>query len=255
MKKYRSLLSFRGPLLLCSVICLLASARPASAQTLHVPGGTVGNISGSSVGIGTPAPGTKLHVYDGDLRVSDLGSGAVAQFILDSNSGTGDIAFFRQGSLKFMIRGEVDSDGSTLDFADRTTGSHVSRIYVAGTGSVGIGTTNPGGYKLAVKGTIHAQGVVVNQTGWSDYVFKPGYRLPSLREVEAHIQTHGTLPGVPSEAEVAKEGVNLGDMQARLLAKVEELTLHQIAQEKQLAAQARRIAALEQENARLRQKP
>jgi hypothetical protein len=111
-------------------------------------------------------------------------------------------------------------------------------------GNVGIGETNPM-YKLAVKGTIKAKEIIVDTTGWSDFVFADDYRLAPLAEVEAHIQEHKHLPGIPSAAQVAEQGVSLGDMQAKLLAKVEELTLHVIAQEK-------RLQALERENAALR---
>jgi hypothetical protein len=73
----------------------------------------------------------------------------------------------------------------------------------------------------------------VTNTGWSDYLFKPGYRLRPLSEVSQFIQTNGHLPDIPTEAEVKEKGVSLGDMQAKLLAKVEELTLHMIQQDKE----------------------
>jgi len=117
-------------------------------------------------------------------------------------------------------------------------------------GNVGIGTTNPT-QKLSVAGTIRAYAVVVD-TGWSDYVFDPNYRLAPLSEVEAQIKAEKHLPGIPSAAEVAEHGVSLGDMQSKLLAKIEELTLRQIAQEKQLNAQSSRITQLEADNAALR---
>ncbi len=133
-----------------------------------------------------------------------------------------------------------------------------ANIYTGGTtlmtlnssGSLGLGTTNPGTYKLAVVGKIHATEVVV-ETGWSDYVFADDYRLAPLSEVEAHIKAEKHLPGIPSAAEVDAGGVSLGDMQAKLLAKVEELTLHVIAQEKRNNAQQAEIAALRAEVARL----
>jgi hypothetical protein len=101
-------------------------------------------------------------------------------------------------------------------------------------GNVGIGTTNPGSFKLAVEGTIGARDVIVtNANPWPDYVFRPGYHLRPLSEVSQYIQTNGHLPDIPTEAEVKAKGVSLGDMQAKLLAKVEELTLHMIQQEKE----------------------
>jgi len=117
-----------------------------------------------------------------------------------------------------------------------------ARNYFAG--NVGIGTSDPGTYKLAVNGTIRAKELVVD-TGWADYVFEDDYRLTPLSEVEAHIKEQKHLPGVPSAAEVAAHGVSIGEMQSKLLSKVEELTLHLIEQEK-------RLSALERENRELR---
>ncbi len=59
-------------------------------------------------------------------------------------------------------------------------------------------------------------------------MFRPGYRLRPLSEVSQFVQANGHLPDMPSEAEVKAQGVSLGDMQVRLLAKIEELTLHMI---------------------------
>jgi hypothetical protein len=56
----------------------------------------------------------------------------------------------------------------------------------------------------------------------TDYVFRPGYRLLPLSEVNAYIQANHHLPDIPTEAEVKEKGVSVGDMQAKLLAKVEE---------------------------------
>ncbi len=94
-------------------------------------------------------------------------------------------------------------------------------------GNVGIGPDTPGN-KLAVEGTIGARDIIVTNASWSDYVFRPGYCLRSLREVGAYIRANRHLPDIPSEAEVKQKGVSVGEMQARLLAKIEELTLHMI---------------------------
>jgi hypothetical protein len=125
------------------------------------------------------------------------------------------------------------------------------RLYIANGGNIGIGTTSPT-HLLSVKGTIRAQEVIVDNTNWADYVFDENYALAPLSEVEAHIKTEKHLPGIPSTQEIAERGVSMGEMQAKLLEKIEELTLHQIAQEKRLNEQAERIGVLEQENARLR---
>ena len=105
-------------------------------------------------------------------------------------------------------------------------------MILSSSGQLGIGTANLGSYKLAVAGSIHAQEVVIDTTGWSDYVFDEHYKLQPLSEVESHIKAEKHLPGIPSASEVAEKGISVGEMQAKLLAKIEELTLHQIEQEK-----------------------
>jgi len=98
-------------------------------------------------------------------------------------------------------------------------------------GNVGIGISNPKN-KLDVKGTIHSQEVKVDMLEWSDFVFKKEYNLPTLEQVEKHIAEKGHLENIPSEEEVLKNGINLGEMNAKLLQKIEELTLYIIEQDK-----------------------
>jgi hypothetical protein len=144
------------------------------------------------------------------------------------------------------VNNQTSTDGPYGNIQFITNGDE--RMTIGGgtiAGNVGIGETNPQ-HKLAVNGTIKAKEVIVETTGWSDYVFADDYALQPLSEVEAHIKTNKHLPGIPSAAQVAEQGVSLGDMQARLLAKIEELTLHQIAQEKELAVLRSKVASLEQ---------
>lgn len=100
-------------------------------------------------------------------------------------------------------------------------------------GSIGIGTINTDGYKLAVNGIIRAKEIKV-ESDWADFVFKKGYKLPTLEEVEQHIDEKGTLPGVPSEKEVKANGVNVAETNALLLQKIEELTLYIIEMKKEI---------------------
>ncbi len=109
-------------------------------------------------------------------------------------------------------------------------------------GNVGIGTTNPQ-QLLDVHGTMAAQGVIVSTSG-ADYVFDSNYRLAPLREVAGYIQEHHHLPDIPSAQEMQQKGASVGEMQAKMLAKIEELTLHMIQAEE-------RSQRLEQENREL----
>ena len=110
-------------------------------------------------------------------------------------------------------------------------------------GNVGIGLDVNGidnyngplnaGYKLSINGKVRAEEIVV-YTGWADYVFEDDYTLKPLSEVEAYINENGHLPGVPSAEEVEENGVSVGEMEAKLLEKVEELTLYVIELQKEL---------------------
>jgi hypothetical protein len=86
-------------------------------------------------------------------------------------------------------------------------------------------------YRLFVKDGIKTEKVkvdIASANGWADYVFKKDYKLNSLESVEKHIEEKGHLPNIPSAEEVVKNGINLGEMDAKLLEKIEELTLYVI---------------------------
>ncbi len=121
------------------------------------------------------------------------------------------------------------------------------------TGNVGIGINNPDS-KLAVNGKIHAREVKVDLIGWPDYVFEEEYKLPSLKEVENHIEENGHLPNIPSAKEVEKDGIQLGEMNAKLLQKIEELTLYMIEQNKKTELLQKEVALLKQKNEELEKK-
>lgn len=107
------------------------------------------------------------------------------------------------------------------------------RLRITSLGNVGIGTPDTQGYKLAVNGNMIAESVKVKLHGsWPDYVFKNNYLLQTLPEMEQFIQINNHLPGIPSAEQVKKEGLDLGEINAKLLQKIEELTLHLIEQSK-----------------------
>ena len=114
------------------------------------------------------------------------------------------------------------------------------RIHSSGTsyfngGNVGIGTTDTKGFELGVNGKIAATEVkVATYSNWADFVFKKDYHLPTLKEVENHIKEKGHLKDIPSAKEVEKNGFFLGEMDSKLLQKIEELTLYTVAQEKEI---------------------
>ncbi|MDL5514710.1 hypothetical protein QSE00_23065 [Arenibacter sp. M-2] len=132
------------------------------------------------------------------------------------------------------------SGGSTSDYVlvDRISienqNSPVATNIFPDNGNVGIGTTDPGIWKLAVNGNIRAKEIKVETANWPDYVFAKDYELPSLEEVEKHINDKGHLINIPTALDVKSNGIELGEMNKLLLEKIEELTLYLIDMKKEI---------------------
>lgn len=176
-----------------------------------------------NIGIGTITPTAQFHTT-GTVRLAGLTSDSTKTRVLVSDT-SGNL-FYRSasslvGNWKYLNGTEYDS----LD-------------------NVAIGTSNPQGYKFAVNGTAIFTKVKVKTAGtWPDYVFDKGYHLPDLKELEEYLVKYRHLPDIASEAEVQKDGIDVGDHQAALLKKVEELTLYLIDQNKKLQAQTDQMKA------------
>jgi hypothetical protein len=119
---------------------------------------------------------------------------------------------------------------------------------------VAIALTNPNNttildtYKLAVGGGIIAESVKVKPQGeWPDYVFEKGYPMLSLGDLEKYILKNKHLPDVPAAAEVKKEGLDLGEMNTKLLQKIEELTLYLIEKDKEIKKLAETVGKLNED--------
>ena len=104
----------------------------------------------------------------------------------------------------------------------------LDRVFLDNSGNMSIGTEAvAAGYRLNVRGRIMGEEIRIQAlANWPDYVFDPGYKLRPLKEVADHIQTYNHLPGIPAADEVANQGFDMGEMQAKLLEKIEELTLY-----------------------------
>lgn len=169
------------------------------------------------------------------------------QVLLEKGSGTGD------GTKNTLLIEAGNTYGSNYGQRILFKTADADRLVIEHDGKVGIGTTSPDA-ELAVRGTIHTQEVKVDMNGWVDFVFKSDYELRTLEEVEEHINEKGHLPEIPNEEEVKENGINLGEMNAKLLQKIEELTLYMIDMNKQLKSQSKRMVQLEQENSQLKRK-
>ncbi|HWZ35437.1 MAG TPA: hypothetical protein VNW51_04720 [Mucilaginibacter sp.] len=209
-----------------------------------------------NVGIGTTSPQSKLHIYQAASDASGLiiqgntiNADAAQHYIamtLDGDSGNGGGNYSQIRSYSNLY----NTWGSQLAFYTTQTGvanTLAERMRIDWNGNVGIGTPTPDA-RLAVNGTIHTKEIKVNLTGWSDYVFKPSYRLPPLTTVKAYIDQNHHLPEIPSEAEVIKNGVNVGEMLKLQTKKIEELTLYLIDKDKQLMEQNTKLVEQQKKN-------
>ncbi len=118
-------------------------------------------------------------------------------------------------------------------------------LEISGSAIIGAGITSlPAGYNLYVANGVLTEKVTIaakNTTAWADFVFDKNYKLRTLTEVESFINQNGHLPEVPSTQEVQTNGINLAENDAKLLQKIEELTLYMIAQDKKIKNLEKRI--------------
>ncbi len=100
---------------------------------------------------------------------------------------------------------------------------------------------------LKVNGRIKAKEVLVVQDVWADHVFSDEYNLRSLESLENYIRIQQKLPGIPGDEEVKAKGVNVSELNAKLLEKIEELTLYTIEQQKTIEKQQEQMNQLIEE--------
>lgn len=207
-----------------------------------------GSTTGATMFLKNRRVGIATKTVDHTLQVGDgVSNSSIALRSPDSNGSDNYLAFEDPagiGARWFRFT------NNTLDNNFKLHSHEVDNIMVVNrvNGNIGIGTSltvnNPNGYKLAVNGTIGAKEVKVENTSttWPDYVFKKDYKLMPLNELETYLDQNSHLPDVPSASEVEKNGINLGEMDAALLKKVEELTLYMIEQEKRIKALEAQLA-------------
>ncbi len=211
-----------------------AATAPIEAMVL----GSTGNV-----GVGEMSPKAKLHVAGNVVQPANYLFGhnlyynAGWKYLTNGYGGAMKMADV-SGGFRFLVAG---NNTSGTDAA----ASPLEVMILDSTGKVGIGTTSPT-YELTVNGTIRAKELIID-TGWADYVFEDEYKLRPLQDVQKFIENNKHLPEIPSAQEVAKNGVSLGDVQTKLLQKVEELTLYLIEMDKTVTSLQNRLAALQKE--------
>lgn len=237
-------------------------ASKGSSQTLFLDGVEISTINRSinhlsmshnqlGVGYTTSWPSAQSGWFDLNGSIDDVryynralnAEDVEALYDLVSDNNGGDMV--DDGTGGGGNGGGGNSGGSSSDSTLWTT---VDTSIVFNGGNVGIGVSNPGS-KLAVNGLINATAVEVTATiPVPDYVFSPDYQLPSLQSVKEYIEKNRHLPEIPSEEIIKRDGINLGEMDLRLLKKIEELTLYQIALQQELEILKNELETLRTEN-------
>jgi hypothetical protein len=221
-------------------IMIFAALAAAALQT------TAQNVfpAAGNVGIGTTAPSQALTIQTGNIIIPSANVG---------NSGNlyfGGQTFLGENGMRLFggdVNGSIPAGFIDVKTSDLTDGLRIrvdnavggiERMRIAANGNVTIGAvTTPAGYKLFVEQGILTEKVKVavkTSADWADYVFDEQYRLLPLDQVAQYIQQHKHLPGIPSATEMVKDGNDLGQTDAKLLSKIEELTLYVIDMNKQL---------------------
>jgi hypothetical protein len=205
------------------------------AQYWTASGNNIYNSLPGYVGIGT-GPSYPLDVagvvHTTGAFISDAQtSGAISTWVRGINNVNANLVIQSANKQAWWLTG---ANGYLKIGANGGTEPATGVINVDETGHVGINTLNTTGYTFNVNGSAVFDAVTVTafsstnpkSTPWADYVFSKNYQLPSLDSIAAYIKANGHLPGIPSAAEVEKNGVDLGTNQARLLEKIEQLTLY-----------------------------
>ncbi len=236
-------------------IDLTADAQDRLGSTFKIYGNQNGDVSSSGDISLYYNPGRKFLIYAGvptDGGVNNIGANGAVKFSVNGGITSmtdrvemGNPNMFGNSSSNSALKINVDASIPKAISIYPKTGTTIAgteTFVVYRDGTVGIGTAltnNPYSYKLAVNGTIGCKAfkVEINSSTWSDFVFDKNYKLMSLNDLEQFILKNKHLPNIPSNAEVdANNGVDVVDVESKLLQKVEELTLYIIQQQKEIEA-------------------
>jgi len=153
-------------------------------------------------------------------------------YINDAGSSSKRLAEGNAARIKFTADGDIFFQTAGSDQAE-TDITWTDGIRIKNDGKIGIGafstsTWDGADYKLYVKGGIRTESIKVDLStnGWADYVFDENYPLLSITELAKFIKDNKHLPGIPTEEEVKRDGVDLLEMQIKLLQKIEELSIY-----------------------------
>lgn len=207
------------------------SAPAAFGENMRIKGN-------GNVGIGLNNPSERLEIYKGRIRFKGNTAANFAHGLTwTNNAGTADKTFVGQ------------YDDNTLGFYG-FPGAGWGLLWDVNDGSLRLGTAQKAnGYLLNIGGKAIAEEVRVQlRAAWPDYVFKPGHHLLPLPQLESYIYQNHHLPNIPTAETLEKEGTDLGEMQRKMMEKIEELTLYVIELKKELNQQQQTIEDLKKIN-------
>jgi hypothetical protein len=188
----------------------------------------------------------RARSHDGALTIMTGNDGTDGAYIQMHGMNNND--FSAPGSIFFGCYGNAGNPGFDFINYDPSSSSWNSRMRISTDGKVAIGPntmTTPNGYRLYVDDGILTKRIKValpsDPSNWADFVFDESYELRPLKEVESYISKHKHLPEIPSTKDVHENGIDLAEIDAKLLQKIEELTLYVIQQQKEIEGLRQRI--------------
>lgn len=249
---------------IASAVITGANITSATINTSTTTNGTISNATITNNLLVQNGQIDMTMPLDGSFRNINANSSAGG---LALNSGTGSrielyagAATGREGNISFVSGGPTTSlagpTGISYYHHNSATSTYTNLMHIWNNGKVTIGsgidawiqnpTHTPDGYLLYVqKGILTEKLKVQNTTDpWSDFVFNDDYELMPLSQLETYVTTNKHLPEIPSADEVKENGIDVASMDAKLLQKIEELTLYLIKQQKQIEQQKSEIEVL-----------
>ena len=247
----------------------LPTFNDTDAQSLALNGNTLSISNGNSVTLPTYVDTPQTLSQTGNTVTLSNGGGSFTMPNTSVTAGTNVTVTGSGSSVSPYVVSAADTslyaNNGTINSATTTNGNRLvtmnnSNIWfksaAADTNSkIYIGTTatypsTTGNYKLYVEGGILTEKVKValrSTANWADYVFEKNYDLMPLKNVEEYIAIHKHLPGIDSASELAKNGLDLAEMQAKHMAKIEEMMLYIIDQNKTIEKNIKDIEELKKQ--------
>jgi hypothetical protein len=221
------------------------SKKPLSGfghQIVYTSSGTVNSAISLSyghayfkgnVGIGTTSSGAKLKAYGSSNPYFEFASSVSKLQIGAATSGWAFAHASKAGDIVFRPMGGNDNHHGMIFYLPNDNNDGNSYIkFGDDANNLWMGIFN--NRTVRIDGILYSNEIRVQTDVWSDFVFEKDYNLKTLEEVEDYINKNKHLPDVPSESEIFETGVNIAEMNAILLQKIEELTLYILEQDKRI---------------------